>query len=221
MHSTTLPVHPTLIDPATGEPLEALAVLGGRPVWPVIGGAEDGDDAEPDGDDELDSPEEPDDKPDGDDKKPEPFDEARFQKALNKKNSENANLRKRLAELEPLAAKAKELEDAGKSESERLTERASSAEERANAAEQKALRLEVAMEKGLTPAQARRLVGATKEELEEDADDLLASFAPSKDGKTTSKVVGRPKEKLPRGGGDPDEPIEETDPRKLAASIPR
>lgn len=223
MNSTTLPVHPTLIDPATGKPLEALAVIGGRTVWPVIGGAEDVDDApEPDGDDEPDSPEETD-KPDVDDKKkpePEPFNEDRFQKALTKKNSENANLRKRLQELEPLAKKAKELEDAGKSEAERLTERATSAESRAEKAEQALLRFEVAIDKGLTPKQAERLRGATKEELEEDADDLLASFA-SKDTKpSTSRVPGRPKEKL-RGGGDPDEPVEETDPQKLAAAIPR
>ncbi len=220
MHGTTLPIHPTLIDPATGEPLEALAVINGRTVWPVLGGSEDADtEPEPQGDDEPDSLEETD-KSERDDKKPEPFDEARFQKSLNKKNSENANLRKRLAELEPLAAKAKELEDAGKSESERLTERASSAEDRATAAEQRALRLEVAMDKGLTPAQARRLVGSTKEELEEDADDLLASFAP-KDTKSGGKVPSRPREKLARGGSDPDEPIEETDPKKLAAAIPR
>jgi hypothetical protein len=220
MFSTILPVHPTLIDPATGTPLEALAVVGGRPVWPVIGAAEDDEPDEVE-DDEPDSPEETD-KPDADDKKkpePEPFNEDRFQKALTKKNSENANLRKRLQELEPLAKKAKDLEDAGKSEAERLTERATTAEERATTAEQKLLRLEVAIDKGLTPAQARRLVGATKEELEEDADDLLASFA-AKDTKTTSKVERRPKERL-RGGGDPDEPVEETDPGKLAAGIPR
>lgn len=223
MHSTTLPVHPTLIDPATGTPLAALAVIGGRPVWPVIGAAEDEPDEDVE-DDQSDSPEESD-EPDIDEKKKpkqqEPFDGDRFQKALNKKNSENANLRKRLQELEPLAKKAQELEDAGKSESERLTERATSAEERAAKAEQAFMRLEVAVDKGLTPAQARRLVGTTKEELEADADDLLASFATKdKDTKSTRRVPDGPKEKL-RGGGDPDEPVEETDPGKLAAAIPR
>lgn len=226
MHSTTLPVHPTLIDPATGEPLEALAVIGGRPVWPVIGGAEDTDE-EPDGDDdanddEPDSPEETD-KPDADGAKKtdrEPFDEDRAKSKIAKVNREAQKLRERLKELEPLAAKAKELEDANKTEAEKLTERASSAEDRATKAEQELLRLQVAIDKGLTPAQARRLVGTTKEELEEDADDLLASFA-SQDTKTTSKVERRPKERLARGGSDPDEPVEETDPGKLAASIPR
>jgi hypothetical protein len=227
MHSTTLPVHPTLIDPATGEPLEALAVIGGRPVWPVIGAAED-DETDNETDDEPDSPEEPD-KPDAEDKKkpePEPFDEDRAKVKIAKANKEAQSLRNRLKELEPLAAKAKELEDANKTETERLSERLSSAEERAGKAESELLRLRVAIGKGLTPEQerllnttARRLVGTTQEELEEDADDLLSSFA-SKDTKTTTKVERRPKERL-RGGGDPDEPVEETDPKKLAATIPR
>ena len=42
------------------------------------------------------------------------------------------------------------------------------------------LRLEIAAEKGLTPAQARRLVGNTREELEADADELLEAFGAKK-----------------------------------------
>lgn len=38
------------------------------------------------------------------------------------------------------------------------------------------IRLEVAAAKGLTPAQAKRLQGSTREELETDADDLLETF---------------------------------------------
>jgi hypothetical protein len=167
-------------------------------------------------DQEVDSPEEterPDGAPEADQ-----FDEDRAKAAITKKNQENASLRKRLKELEPLAAKAKELQDASKTETEKLTERLTASEQRAQEAELRALRLEVAADKGLTPAQARRLVGASKEELEADADDLLATFG-AKD-KPTGKVASRPREKL-RGGGDPDEPVEETDPKKLAASIPR
>lgn len=167
---------------------------------------------------ENDSPEEPNIQSDkGTD---ELFDEDRAKAKIAKANSEAAGLRKRLRELEPLAAKAKELEDANKSEAEKLTERLSGAEKRAQEAELRALRLEVAAEKGLTPAQARRLVGSSKEELEEDADDLLSSFAPKDDAPKTPRVPGRPKERL-RGGGDPEEPVEETDPRKLADSIGR
>lgn len=73
-----------------------------------------------------DAPEAP---PDGDPPRPEddgPFDEARARAKIAKSNSEAANLRKRLKDLEPLAKKAQELEDANKSDSQRLTERARS-----------------------------------------------------------------------------------------------
>jgi hypothetical protein len=67
-------------------------------------------------------------------------------------------------------------EDRDKSEAQRLTERAEAAEKRAMDLESRALRLEIASEKGLTTAQAKRLVGSTREELESDADDLIATF---------------------------------------------
>jgi hypothetical protein len=168
----------------------------------------------------TDSPEEPDQPDRGDASKgEEPFDQDRAMAKIRKANSEAAKLRERVKQLEPLAQKAQELEDASKTETEKLTERLTASERRAQDAELRALRLEVAAEKGLTPAQARRLVGASKEELEADADDLLATFAP-KPQSSTGKVPDRPREKL-RGGGDPDEPVEETDPRKLAALIRR
>lgn len=138
--------------------------------------------------------------------------------AITKANSEAAAHRVKVKELEPLAAKAKELEEAGKTESEKLTEKATAAEQRAADAEARALRLEVAHDKGLTPAQAKRLVGATREELEADADELLSSF--KSDEKEKPKPTGRPRERL-RGGGDPTEEPEENDPRKLAERIPR
>lgn len=47
-----LPVHPTLRHPLTGEPLQAVGVINGRAIWPVLGGAPDGD--EGDGDDGTD-----------------------------------------------------------------------------------------------------------------------------------------------------------------------
>jgi hypothetical protein len=62
--------------------------------------------------------------------------------------------------------------EADKSEAEKRA----AAEQRAADAELRATRLEVAHEKGLTPAQAKRLVGATREELEADADEILRDF---------------------------------------------
>ena len=93
-------------------------------------------------------------------------------------------------EAETLRLKLKEFEDRDKTEAQRLTERVEAAEKRALEMETSALRLEVAAEKGLSPAQARRLVGATREELEADADDLLATFTPPKaDDSATSETV--------------------------------
>lgn len=114
--------------------------------------------------------------PEADEQQPEPFDPERAQAKIKKANQEAANLRAKLKELEPLAAKAKELEDAGRSELEKLTSRAEQAERAKAEVEARALRLEVAFEKGLTPAQAKRLVGASREELEADADEILRDF---------------------------------------------
>lgn len=118
------------------------------------------------------------------------------------------DLEARLKELEPLAAKAKQLEDSKKTETEKLGEKLTAAEKRAVEAEQKALRLEVASAKGLTQAQAKRLVGATKEELEADADELLSSFGAvdAGGGKGGGAGKGRtPVEKL-RPGAMPTPP---------------
>ena len=77
------------------------------------------------------------------------------------------------------ASKLQQFEDRDKTEAQRLTERAEAAERRAVEVEGRALRLEVAAEKGLTPAQAKRLVGETREQLEADADELLETFKPA------------------------------------------
>lgn len=82
-------------------------------------------------------------------------------------------------EAETLRLKLKEYEDRDKTEAEKSSERLTAAEERAARAELNVLRMEVAAEKGLTPAQAKRLVGATREELEADAEELKATFTPA------------------------------------------
>lgn len=127
-----------------------------------------------------------------------------------------AKYRTRAKELEPFEKKAREAEEASKSEIERATEKLTVAERRAVEAEARAMRLEVASSKGLTPKQAARLVGSTVEELEADADELLSSFTPNE----RPAPPRQPQENL-RGGGDPTELPEETDPRKVAAQIPR
>jgi chromosome segregation ATPase len=116
-----------------------------------------------------------------------------LRKQLEKARKEAAGYRTKVRELEPLATRAKELEDAGRSDLEKLTARAEKAEQERAQVEARALRLEVAFEKGLTPAQAKRLVGSSREELEADADEILRDFP-------ALKPDGRPKGNADLGG---------------------
>ena len=110
-----------------------------------------------------------------------------------------------------------EIEEANKTEAQKAADKATLSDKAATDAKQELARLRVAMRKGLTEAQAKRLIGATEEELEADADELLESFGGDK---TPPGKGGKPKERL-RSGAAPDEEPDETDPRKLAASVPR
>ncbi|MEU5424227.1 hypothetical protein AB0H73_01270 [Streptomyces olivoreticuli] len=85
----------------------------------------------------------------------------------------------RVAELEPAAAELHQLQEAGKTEAQRLNERAEAAERLAEQTRAELVRAQVAHSRGLTERQAARLVGTTREELEADADELLADIAPA------------------------------------------
>lgn len=125
-------------------------------------------------------------------------------------------------------SKLRQYEDASKSDLERWEERATTAESRAGTAEAKAKALEIAIERApehATLAQvravAKRVRGEDDEALERDADELFGLLAPApSEPKPGAKTTARPKERL-RGGADPDEEPDETDPRKLAALLPR
>lgn len=88
-----------------------------------------------------------------------------------------------------------------------LEERVTQIERQAKESEERALRAEVANAKGLTPNQAKRLVGATREELEADADDLLKDIGAQQkrgnrvptEGKTTPKPGEDPVREFARG----------------------
>jgi membrane protein involved in colicin uptake len=79
-------------------------------------------------------PQETDSAPEAEVAEEEPFDRARAEAKIKKANSEAENLRKRLKELQPLAKRAQEQEDAQKSEAERLTGQLAEAQERAEKA---------------------------------------------------------------------------------------
>lgn len=101
-------------------------------------------------------------------------DDAAKWKSLARKHETQAKaLAKRLEEME--TAQMSDLERAQR-EAQVAAEREAEAAARAEQAELRALRIEVASAKGLTPAQAKRLVGSTREELEADADEIVADF---------------------------------------------
>ncbi len=102
---------------------------------------------------------------------PEPFDAERAQAKIKKANSEAANLRARLKELEPLAAKAQELEAANKTEAERLAERAAAAEQQARQREQELARYKVAATTGVP---ADLLTGDDEDAISDHAARLIA-----------------------------------------------
>lgn len=145
-----------------------------------------------------------------------------------KRALENERKARRAAEkrAQEAEAKVKEAEDAEKSEAQRLTDKVDELTKRAEAAEAKAHRYEVAAEKGLTPAQARRLVGSTREELEADAAAMAEELGLKKnddDDKNEDTddekpvTSGRPKEDLKPGASN--EGDAEPDAAKLAESI--
>jgi hypothetical protein len=98
-------------------------------------------------------------------------------------------------ELRTKAAEFDKLAEASQTEQEKTASKLAELQKSAESAEARAMRLEVAFDKGLTPAQAKRLVGATREELEADADEILRDFPVKTDGrpKGDADLGGRPK----------------------------
>lgn len=133
--------------------------------------------------------------------------------------------RKNEKSFKEMAARLKQYEDANKSESQRLQEAYESYKTRAEKAEAQLMRREIA--ERLAPEHAtakqiaqvaKRMSGDDEDALEADAKELFELIAP--EPKTAPKTPSRPKERL-KGGSEPDEEPEETDPRKLAALVPR
>lgn len=86
-------------------------------------------------------------------------------------------------DYEQIKSELQALQDKDKSELEIANRAATEHLSRAEQAELRALRLEVAVAKGVPLAQAGRLVGTSREELEADADVFLADYSsPSGDG---------------------------------------
>lgn len=91
-------------------------------------------------------------------------------------------------ELKAKAQKFTELEEANKTEAEKVQARLDAAEKRAAELESKALRAEVAAAKGVPTA---LLTGSTQEELEASADALLAFLGEQKPAAPSSSALAR------------------------------
>ncbi|MFB7115748.1 hypothetical protein [Streptomyces sp. NPDC056291] len=118
---------------------------------------------------------------------------ARKHEAAAKSAPDAAELeRLRAAEAELATRKAAEMSDAERvqAEKEAAQTAAATAKAEAEAATRKALLLEIALDKGLTPAQAARLQGSSKEELEADADELTKLFGSNGNGGGNSSRSG-------------------------------
>lgn len=105
-------------------------------------------------------------------------------------------------EIREKAQKFDKADEANKSELQKAIERAEKAEKDLTPAQTQVARLEVALEKGLTLTQAKRLVGSTKDELAADADELLADLGGKSGGGAGGKRDARTLQSGSRGNGD-------------------
>lgn len=108
--------------------------------------------------------------------------------------------KKALDDAAPKVAQFDALTEASKSELERVQQQATEFQTQATEAERRALIAEVALEKGLPAALARRLQGSTRDELEADATELLAQF-PQQSSEPRSPRVDPSQGSSSRGGG--------------------
>lgn len=88
---------------------------------------------------------------------------------------------KRAKENKDAALKLQELEDAKKTETEKLTDKLTTAAQQRDQLASEAMKLRIALRKGVPADLIDRLRGETEEEVEADADALLALVAPKDD----------------------------------------
>jgi hypothetical protein len=129
---------------------------------------------------------------------------AKLKKALDSERRLRREAAGRLEELEPIAKQAKDDEDARKSETQRLTEALAAEKASREAAELRALKTDVATDKGLPPKLAKFLVGTTREELEEAADVLLAEMKQPDAPASTPAKSGKPQPRLTNNDSSAD-----------------
>lgn len=144
--------------------------------------------------------------------------------ALHKANEEAKKYRLEAKAKDDELAELKKAQDSSKSDMEKVQEQIAALEKRAETAERQAMVAKVAQAKKLPAALASRLTGKTQEELEADADQLIEGLGikPEDDegGDAKPPPSNKPTPDL-KGGTDPTEGDVETNPGKLAESVPR
>lgn len=103
-------------------------------------------------------------------------------------------------DLKSKASKLDELEEKNKTELQRIAEERDAAVKERDGLKVAQLKLDVGVSKGLTPTQAKRLVGSTKEELEADAEAFLSDL-----GTKAAGGVRRDPKKLQSGSKGSDD----------------
>lgn len=161
--------------------------------------------------DDTDAPEQDaDDKPDTDDLGD------GGKKALDAERKARRDAEKKAKDLE---GRLKAIEDKDKSEVERLNDENATLKKDLADATLSRDRFKVALDKGLTLTQAKRLVGDTEDDLSADADELIADLGAKPGDERKPPTGGRPTEDLKPGGGDPDTPVDTTDVKELGARM--
>jgi hypothetical protein len=132
-------------------------------------------------------------------------------------------------ERDELQNKVDEAAREGESETQRLQRELQTANDKlakASVESVETIKLRVALEKGLTPFQAKRLVGTTEDEISADADEIKASWGGSGNAgeKDDDEDNSKPPSRQPRrlnNAGDPDPTGDDIDVDKALDSIPR
>lgn len=147
--------------------------------------------------------------------KPDPTIE-KLQADLAKTRNEAAGYRVKLKELEPLAKKAQEAEEAKKDDVQKAEERAQAAEQREQATLEGYTRLELAVQYSIPPDDIDLIGSGTREEMDARAKRVAALNAAA--AKATPPPTDRPVEGL-RPGASP-EPAQPPDDSYPSAWIP-
>jgi membrane-associated HD superfamily phosphohydrolase len=132
-----------------------------------------------------------------------------LKKALERERKSRREAEQRAKALEPFEKQAKALEDASKSEVQKLTDALNEAKSGHSRAETELLRYRTAAEKGVPLNLVRFLTGSTAEEVAESADLLLKELG------TKPTLPGKPREQQRLSTGKPSDAESTEDPMEL------